>query len=123
MIRRPPRSTRPDTLFPYPTLCRSPTPLETHLKILAETERSRSDRLVYEGDAAPLLEVRNLTIRFPERYGDTAIVDNVSFTVRPNETMALVGESGCGKSLTSLAIMGLLPKTAVVTGEIGRAHV
>lgn len=39
-----------------------PTPLETHLKILAETERSRSDRLVYEGDAAPLLEVRNLTI-------------------------------------------------------------
>lgn len=63
------------------------------------------------GDAAPLLEVRNLTIRFPERYGDTAIVDNVSFTVRPNETMALVGESGCGKSLTSLAIMGLLPKT------------
>ena len=66
-----------------------PTPLETHLKILAETERSRSDRLVYEGDAAPLLEVRNLTIRFPERYGDTAIVDNVSFTVRPNETMAL----------------------------------
>lgn len=95
-----------------------PTPLETHLKILAETERSRSDRLVYEGDTAPLLEVRNLTIRFPERYGDTAIVDNVSFTVRPNETMALVGESGCGKSLTSLAIMGLLPKTAVVTGEI-----
>ncbi|MFD9682643.1 dipeptide/oligopeptide/nickel ABC transporter permease/ATP-binding protein [Rhodococcus sp. NPDC059969] len=95
-----------------------PTPLETHLKILAETERSRTDRLVYEGDAAPLLEVRNLTIRFPERYGDTAIVDNVSFTVRPNETMALVGESGCGKSLTSLAIMGLLPKTAVVTGEI-----
>ncbi|QPG88942.1 dipeptide/oligopeptide/nickel ABC transporter permease/ATP-binding protein [Rhodococcus qingshengii] len=95
-----------------------PTPLETHLKILAETERSRSDRLVYEGDAAPLLEVRNLTIRFPERYGDTAIVDNVSLTVRPNETMALVGESGCGKSLTSLAIMGLLPKTAVVTGEI-----
>ncbi|XGU19103.1 ATP-binding cassette domain-containing protein [Rhodococcus sp. 3Y1] len=42
----------------------------------------------------------------------------MSFTVRPNETMALVGESGCGKSLTSLAIMGLLPKTAVVTGEI-----
>ncbi|MFE4500567.1 dipeptide/oligopeptide/nickel ABC transporter permease/ATP-binding protein [Rhodococcus sp. NPDC056743] len=96
----------------------APTPLETHLKILAETERTRTDRLVYEGDAAPLLEVRNLTIRFPERYGDTAIVDNVSFTVRPNETMALVGESGCGKSLTSLAIMGLLPKTAVVTGEI-----
>lgn len=95
-----------------------PTPLETHLRILAETERARTDRLVYAGDAAPLLEVRNLTIRFPDRYGDTPIVDNVSFTVRPHETMALVGESGCGKSLTSLAIMGLLPKNAVVTGEI-----
>ncbi|MFZ2527246.1 MAG: dipeptide/oligopeptide/nickel ABC transporter permease/ATP-binding protein [Rhodococcus sp. (in: high G+C Gram-positive bacteria)] len=94
------------------------TPLEVHLKTLAETERGRTDRLVYEGDAAPLIEVRDLSIRFPDRYGDTPIVDGVSFTVRPHETMALVGESGCGKSLTSLAIMGLLPKTAVVTGEI-----
>ncbi len=45
-------------------------------------------------------------------------MDNVSFTVREGETMGLVGESGCGKSITSLAVMGLLPKTAVVTGSI-----
>ncbi|PYI39412.1 ABC transporter [Arthrobacter psychrolactophilus] len=93
-------------------------PLQIHLAALRRKELSRNDRLVYQGDAEPLLEVRNLSIRFPERYGDIAIVDNVSFTVRPNETMGLVGESGCGKSLTSLAIMGLLPESAMVSGEI-----
>ncbi|MGV8977183.1 MAG: dipeptide/oligopeptide/nickel ABC transporter permease/ATP-binding protein [Cellulomonas sp.] len=93
-------------------------PLAERLATLRTRELARTDRLVYLGDAAPLLEVKNLSIRFPERHGDVAVVDDVSFTVRPNETMALVGESGCGKSLTSLAIMGLLPKSAVVTGEI-----
>ncbi len=46
------------------------------------------------------------------------VVDHVSFSVRPGETMGLVGESGCGKSITSMAIMGLLPPTAKLTGEI-----
>src|SRR3546814_11840177 len=64
-----------------------PTPLETHLKILAETERSRSDRLVYEGDAEPILEVRNPTTRFPERTGERALSDKERITVRPNERM------------------------------------
>ena len=68
--------------------------------------------------AAPLLEVRNLSISFPNAHGDVEIVDNVSFEVRPGETMGLVGESGCGKSITSMAIMGLLPPTAKLTGEI-----
>jgi peptide/nickel transport system permease protein len=45
-------------------------------------------------------------------------VDDVSFSVRPGETMALVGESGCGKSITSLAIMGLLDPTAQITGQV-----
>lgn len=93
-------------------------PLRVHLAALRSKELSRNDRLIYDGSAEPLLEVRNLSISFPERYGDVAIVDNISFTVRPNETMGLVGESGCGKSLTSLAIMGLLPETALVTGQI-----
>ncbi|HEX7804912.1 MAG TPA: dipeptide/oligopeptide/nickel ABC transporter permease/ATP-binding protein [Cellulomonas sp.] len=93
-------------------------PLAERLATLRSRELTRTDRLVYRGDAAPLLEVKDLSIRFPERHGDVAVVDGVSFTVRPHETMALVGESGCGKSLTSLAIMGLLPKTAVVTGQI-----
>ena len=45
-----------------------------------------------------------------------AAVDGVSFQVRQGETLALVGESGCGKSLTALGIMGLLPKVARIAG-------
>ncbi len=93
-------------------------PLEERLAALKVAELARDDRLVYSGDAQPLLEVRNLSIRFPQQHGDVAVVDNVSFSVRPGETMGLVGESGCGKSITSMAIMGLLPKTAHLEGEI-----
>ena len=93
-------------------------PLATRLQHLREAELERRDRLTYEGDAEPILEVRNLSIRFPQQHGDVAVVDNVSFSVRPGETMGLVGESGCGKSITSMAIMGLLPKTARLEGEI-----
>ncbi|MFF8595323.1 dipeptide/oligopeptide/nickel ABC transporter permease/ATP-binding protein [Streptomyces sp. NPDC015220] len=69
-------------------------------------------------DAPELLVVRDLTIRFPDRYGDTRVVDGISFTVREGETLGLVGESGCGKSITSLAIMGLLARNAEAEGEI-----
>jgi len=92
-------------------------PLEQRLAELAAAESARTDRLVYGSDAAPLLDVQDLSISFP-RHGDVAVVDRVSFTVRPGETMALVGESGCGKSITSLAIMGLLDPSATVTGRI-----
>lgn len=69
-------------------------------------------------DAPELLVVRDLSIRFPDRYGDTRVVDGISFTVREGETLGLVGESGCGKSITSLAIMGLLARNAEAEGEI-----
>ncbi|MEU0678619.1 dipeptide/oligopeptide/nickel ABC transporter permease/ATP-binding protein [Streptomyces albogriseolus] len=69
-------------------------------------------------DAPDLLVVRDLSIRFPDRYGDIRVVDGISFTVREGETLGLVGESGCGKSITSLAIMGLLARNAEATGEI-----
>ncbi|MEV8148699.1 dipeptide/oligopeptide/nickel ABC transporter permease/ATP-binding protein [Arthrobacter sp. NPDC080073] len=93
--------------------------LNKELELLASIEAKRTDRLPQvPGDARNVLEVKNLSIRFPGRFGETAIVDNVSFTVREGETMGLVGESGCGKSITSLAIMGLLPKTADITGSI-----
>lgn len=95
--------------------------LRAELDLLATAESKRNDRLVLDtsgGAPRTILEVKNLSIRFPERYGDTEIVQNVSFAVREGETMALVGESGCGKSITSLAIMGLLPKSAKLTGSI-----
>jgi peptide/nickel transport system ATP-binding protein len=67
----------------------------------------------------PLLDVRNLTVRFRTRDGVVQAVSDLSFTVRRGETLGVVGESGSGKSVTSLAIMGLLnPATAEVTGEI-----
>ncbi|MEV5330704.1 dipeptide/oligopeptide/nickel ABC transporter permease/ATP-binding protein [Streptomyces werraensis] len=69
-------------------------------------------------DAADLLVVRDLSIRFPDRYGDIRVVDAISFTVREGETLGLVGESGCGKSITSLAVMGLLARNAEARGEI-----
>ena len=94
-------------------------PLEERLAALRAAELARDDRLVYATPRAePVLEVKNLSIAFPVQHGDVDIVDNVSFSVRPGETMGLVGESGCGKSITSMAVMGLLPPTARITGEI-----
>ncbi|MEU2197725.1 dipeptide/oligopeptide/nickel ABC transporter permease/ATP-binding protein [Streptomyces fimicarius] len=69
-------------------------------------------------DAGELLVVRDLAIRFPDRYGDIPVVDRLNFTVHEGETLGLVGESGCGKSITSLAVMGLLARNAEVSGEI-----
>ena len=92
-------------------------PLAERLAQLRERELVRTDRFVYTGDETPLLEVQDLCISFP-RHGDVDVVDHVSFTVRPGETMSLVGESGCGKSITSLAIMGLLDSKADVRGRI-----
>ncbi|WP_431805989.1 dipeptide/oligopeptide/nickel ABC transporter permease/ATP-binding protein [Microbacterium paraoxydans] len=103
----------PDVLVPTAEA----VPLAERLAQLRERELSRTDRLEYTGDAAPLLEVQDLCISFP-RHGDVDVVDHVSFTVRPGETMSLVGESGCGKSITSLAIMGLLDPKADIRGRI-----
>ena len=80
-------------------------------------ESQRTDRAASNITAEPILEVKNLCIKFP-RHGDVNVVDNVSFKVRPHQTMGLVGESGCGKSITSLTIMGLLDPKAQISGEI-----
>ena len=91
--------------------------LAQRLAALKEIENKRTDRFEAHTDAEPILEVKNLCIKFP-RHGDINVVDNVSFKVRPHQTMGLVGESGCGKSITSLTIMGLLDPKAEVSGEI-----
>ena len=68
----------------------------------------------------PVLEVEDLAVTFRRRGEQpTRAVDGVSFEVAPGETIGLVGESGCGKSVTSLAVMGLLPRRGVrVTGSV-----
>ena len=68
-----------------------------------------------------LLEVTDLSVRFARKgQREVTAVDGVSFSIDAGEVVGLVGESGCGKSVTSLAIMGLLPKRGVQVG--GRAE-
>ena len=61
--------------------------------------------------------MRNLSVRFETDQGTTHAVDRMSFTLAPGEVLGLVGESGCGKSVTSMAILRLLDESAVVSGE------
>jgi oligopeptide transport system ATP-binding protein len=70
--------------------------------------------------AANLLEVNNLKTYFFTRSGVVKAVDDVSFTMKPSETLGVVGESGCGKSVTALSVMRLIasPPGKIVGGEI-----
>jgi peptide/nickel transport system ATP-binding protein len=63
----------------------------------------------------PVLSVSDLTVRFKEAPAN--VVDGISFSLQPGKTLAIVGESGCGKSVTSMALMGLLPDTAKVAAS------
>ena len=67
---------------------------------------------------APLIEVRDLGVRLNTSRGPAQAVRGVSFSLKRGETLGLVGESGCGKSVTALALMGLLPDSAVISGSI-----
>lgn len=64
----------------------------------------------------PILDVNNLRVDFRSRRSTVTALRDVSFTLHPGRTLALVGESGSGKSVSSLAIMGLLPKNGAVSG-------
>jgi peptide/nickel transport system permease protein len=65
-------------------------------------------------DEAALLSVRGLSVTGPSPAGQTLVVDSVSFDVFPGETVGLVGESGCGKTVTALAVLRLLPGNLTV---------
>ncbi|MGN8689078.1 dipeptide/oligopeptide/nickel ABC transporter permease/ATP-binding protein [Atopobiaceae bacterium HCP3S3_F7] len=91
--------------------------LNRRLSDLRAVELRRTDRHVPDFSVKPLLEVKDLSISF-ESHGDTKVVDNVSFDVRPGQCMALVGESGCGKSITTKAIMNLTDPKETLTGQI-----
>jgi peptide/nickel transport system ATP-binding protein len=67
---------------------------------------------------SPLLEVRDLTVRFRTEDGPVLAVDQASFEVAEREVLALVGESGCGKSVTAMALTRLLPGNATVRGSV-----
>ena len=71
-------------------------------------------------DTTPLLEVRNLHVEFSTHLGAVRAVRGVDFTVARGETVGVVGESGCGKSVTALAIMRLVSRPA---GRISAGHV
>lgn len=67
-----------------------------------------------------LLEVQNLSITFNTKKGPITPVREMTFSLEKGESLGVVGESGCGKSLTNLALMGLLPNNAVVKADVLR---
>ncbi|WP_247651406.1 ABC transporter ATP-binding protein [Roseovarius autotrophicus] len=73
------------------------------------------------GTATPVLEVSNLRVEFPTRHGTLTAIDDVSMRIEPGEILGVVGESGAGKSITGLAVLGLLEAPGRIAG--GEIHV
>jgi peptide/nickel transport system ATP-binding protein len=67
---------------------------------------------------APLLHIDRLSLNIPTDEGVAEILSDVSIALNRGESIGVVGESGCGKSMTALAVMGLLPEAAQATGAI-----
>ena len=78
------------------------------------------ERAIASNHGDTVLEVRDLHTYFFNRWGTTKAVDGVSFSLREGETLGIVGESGCGKTMTALSLLRLIPKPAarIVSGEI-----
>jgi peptide/nickel transport system permease protein len=77
--------------------------------------RAPSGAVASDHDEGGLLSITDLTVELP---GEVRVVDHVSFDIRPGETLGLIGESGCGKTMTAMALIGLLPGDAqIVSGR------
>jgi peptide/nickel transport system permease protein len=82
-------------------------------------ERRRSPVPVAVRASGRLLCVERLTVAFPGPHGPRTVIEDVSFDIRPGEAVGLVGESGCGKTITAMAILGLAPGDAeTVSGRV-----
>ncbi|WNM39189.1 dipeptide/oligopeptide/nickel ABC transporter permease/ATP-binding protein [Micromonospora halotolerans] len=90
----------------------------TELPGLAKAAQRLAERARPLPQGEPILQVKELAIGFEGRHDGVDVVDGISFDVRPGEVLGLVGESGCGKSLTALTIMGLQPHGARIGGRI-----
>ena len=75
-----------------------------------------NDMTQSNGQTEPLLSVRNLSTHFPLEEGTVIAVDGASFDLYPSQTLGIVGESGCGKSVTARSILGILDKPGVIVG-------
>ena len=82
------------------------------------TDQGKSASAALErGDA--LLDVRDLTVSFSSAAGEVQVVRGLDYSIPRGKTLGVVGESGCGKTLTSLALLGLIPPAGKMTGSIG----
>lgn len=68
--------------------------------------------------SSPLLEIRDLNVSFHTSAGTVKACDNINLTIQEKESLCLIGESGCGKSVVALSILNLLPINAIVEGEV-----
>src|SRR5512141_618087 len=117
---RPPRSGQPRALGAFPAISPHAPESGRHYRSRNHRRRHRSGDREPEMTGVPLIEIEGLRVTFHGDDGRTThAVDSVDLSVANGATLGLVGESGCGKSVTSLAIMGLLSKqSAEVTGAI-----
>lgn len=83
-------------------------------------QSSNSNQAHHPEAAEPLLKVEDLNIFFRSGAGEIQATDSISFSVRPGERVGIVGESGCGKTVTGLSLLGLLPP--VLTRVTGKAY-
>lgn len=67
-------------------------------------------------EQAPLLSIENLSVAFPTDEGPAYAINHLSLSIQPGEVLGLVGESGCGKSMTSLAVLRLVPGSGYIAG-------
>jgi peptide/nickel transport system ATP-binding protein len=92
--------------------------------MITETDKPAHARAERTSASSPLLDVEGLGIKFGTANGSLSVVRDVTFSVQPGECIGLVGESGCGKTVTGLALMGLLPlRSSRFEGRVGFAGV